>query len=74
MNLLDSANFGVVLNWHRRSLTPSKVAEILTKEVIGLVASLEVLTKAAFDGASSLKVARLCTRSGGVSISAKLNA
>lgn len=53
---LASNGFDCVLNPHGRRLTEAEVAELLTDDVVGMIAGVEPLTRRVLEGARSLKV------------------
>lgn len=57
---LEAAGYEVVLNPHKRHLTEGEVAELLTPDIIGMIAGVEPLTLKVIEGASGLKVISRC--------------
>jgi len=57
---LTAAGFEVVLNPFKRRLTEHEVSELLTNDVIGMIAGLEPLTAGVLKNAGQLKVIARC--------------
>lgn len=57
---LEAAGFQIVTNPHKRRLTEDEVAELLTPDIIGIIAGLEPLTASVIEGAAGLKVISRC--------------
>ncbi len=57
---LEAAGYEVILNPHKRRLTESEVAQLLTPDITGMIAGVEPLTRNVIEGASGLKVISRC--------------
>ncbi|PJB69222.1 MAG: hydroxyacid dehydrogenase [Alphaproteobacteria bacterium CG_4_9_14_3_um_filter_47_13] len=57
---LRESGYEVVLNPYGRRLTEAEIRELLTPDIVGLIAGLEPLTKAVIDAAPHLRVISRC--------------
>ncbi len=57
---LQDAGYDVVLNPHKRRLTEAEVKELLTHEIVGMIAGVEPLTRDVIEGAENLRVISRC--------------
>ncbi len=57
---LQGAGYEVVLNPHKRRLTEAEVSELLTPDIVGMIAGVEPLTSAVIDGAQGLRAIARC--------------
>ncbi len=57
---LQDAGYEVVSNPHKRRLTEGEVSELLTPDIVGMIAGVEPLTRAVIENAQNLKVISRC--------------
>lgn len=57
---LEAAGYEPVLNPYKRRLSEEEVAELLTPEIVGMIAGVEPLTKSVLDGAQNLRAIARC--------------
>ena len=57
---LQDAGYEVVLNPHKRRLSENEVQELLTPDIIGMIAGVEPLTRNVIEGAEGLRVISRC--------------
>ena len=57
---LQAAGYEPVLNPHKRRLSEEEVAELLTPEIVGMIAGVEPLTKSVINGAQNLRAIARC--------------
>ncbi len=57
---LEAAGFEIMLNPHKRRLTEDEAKELITPDVIGLIAGVEPLTRAVLEGAQNLSAIARC--------------
>ncbi len=57
---LKDAGYEVVLNPYKRRLSESEVSELLTPDVVGMIAGVEPLTRSIIEGATGLRAIARC--------------
>ncbi len=57
---LENAGYEIVLNPHKRRLSEAEAKELLTPEIVGMVAGVEPLTRDVLQGAQNLRVVSRC--------------